>query len=267
VIGLALAIPIVFGLTVAGVWFWIRWQNQRAQAPAPEPTAVAAEATPTPAPPAATPAATAPSPEPTPEETPTPETSTTPPPATDEATLLVRSQPIGASVFVGSKKRGTTPLKLRLPAGAASVRVEKEGYKPWKNDARLRSGETRTLDARLEPLAAPTHAPTATPPPAKPALREGDLVPLSDEVTPPKKTKSVSPNVPAIARKKHMAGSVLIEFIVNVDGTVADVKVIESAGEVLDGAALEAVRQWRYQPATSHGVKVRVTQRARFTFQ
>jgi TonB family protein len=42
------------------------------------------------------------------------------------------------------------------------------------------------------------------------------------------------------------------------DGTVSDVKVLRRLGAGLDDRAIEAVRQWRFAPATRHGTPVDV---------
>jgi TonB family protein len=81
-------------------------------------------------------------------------------------------------------------------------------------------------------------------------------------VTAPKRTKGDSPQ-----GKRGLSGSVLVEFTVGIDGKPEDIKVVESGGAPLDEAVIKAVRTYRYQPATSHGVKVRVLQRARFNFK
>lgn len=41
-------------------------------------------------------------------------------------------------------------------------------------------------------------------------------------------------------------------------GEVVEPRVVESAGEILDQALLDAVRRWRYEPADLNGLKVRV---------
>jgi TonB family protein len=64
-----------------------------------------------------------------------------------------------------------------------------------------------------------------------------------------------------------LPASVLVEFVVTEDGTVVEPQVLESAGDVIDGACLRAVGDWRYEPARKDGVEVRVKQRARFTFR
>ena len=126
------------------------------------------------------------------------------------------------------------------------------------------AGESRTLRAQLESAATPPPTVAATPPPAPPKAappREGDLVPLGPDVTGPKRVKG-----DAAQGKRGLTGTVLVEFTVGIDGKPTDIKVVESGGVPLDEAAMKAVRSYRYEPATSHGVKVRVLQRARFTF-
>jgi TonB family protein len=49
-------------------------------------------------------------------------------------------------------------------------------------------------------------------------------------------------------------------------GEPAELRVVESAGEILDGAVLAAVKDWRYTPAQKNGVKVRTRVRVEQTF-
>jgi len=50
---------------------------------------------------------------------------------------------------------------------------------------------------------------------------------------------------------------VILEAIVDRDGTVAEVKVLRSANTLLDREALIAVRQWRYSPLVLNGQRER----------
>ena len=72
-----------------------------------------------------------------------------------EGALLVISSPVGAEVLVNGKAAGTTwePLRVEdVTPGTHSVRVQKEGYRPWeKNDVQVRSAETATVLAALQP--------------------------------------------------------------------------------------------------------------------
>ena len=54
-----------------------------------------------------------------------------------------------------------------------------------------------------------------------------------------------------------MQGIVIIEAIIGKDGNVKDAKVLRSV-PLLDQAALEAVRQWRFTPTLLNNVPVEV---------
>jgi protein TonB len=52
-------------------------------------------------------------------------------------------------------------------------------------------------------------------------------------------------------------GTVLLNVLVGTDGTVREVKVLEAdGGKLLSPAAVEAVREWTFAPATRGGEAV-----------
>jgi TonB family protein len=64
-----------------------------------------------------------------------------------------------------------------------------------------------------------------------------------------RKAKSrVQPEYPDLARKMHLSGTVKIQVVVAPNGMVKDAKVV-GGHPVLAGAALDAVRKWRFEPA------------------
>jgi TonB family protein len=69
--------------------------------------------------------------------------------------------------------------------------------------------------------------------------------------------KSVPSQYPEEARSRGLAGRVLLEVLVNERGIVECIEVIGSV-PLLDAAAVAAVRQYRYRPATDHGELVAV---------
>ncbi len=75
----------------------------------------------------------------------------------------------------------------------------------------------------------------------------------------PTLVRRVPPNYPPEARRRGLEGLVLLEAVLDVEGNVEpNVKVLTSVPE-LDRAAIEAVRQWRFQPARGRdGSPVRV---------
>jgi TonB family protein len=54
---------------------------------------------------------------------------------------------------------------------------------------------------------------------------------------------------------------------VSENGEVADARVVESGGKVLDETVLSAVRKWKFAPATKRGTKVKVQTSFRQTFR
>jgi len=58
----------------------------------------------------------------------------------------------------------------------------------------------------------------------------------------------VQPAYPELARKMNITGTVKVEVTVNPNGTVKDAKVV-GGHPVLAGAALDAVKKWRFEPA------------------
>ena len=60
------------------------------------------------------------------------------------------------------------------------------------------------------------------------------------------------------ARRANLEGDVLLEIVVRRDGTVSDPRVVKRLGAGLDERAVQAVRQWRFEPARRLGAPVDV---------
>lgn len=85
-----------------------------------------------------------------------------------------------------------------------------------------------------------------------------DPVRPGGDVRPPEIVKRVEPQYPEAARKARLDGVVILDAIIAASGEVEAVRVIRSAGRLLDDAAAEAIRKWTYRPATLNGRAVRV---------
>jgi protein TonB len=70
---------------------------------------------------------------------------------------------------------------------------------------------------------------------------------------------------PAEAKAAKVAGMVIIETVVDENGDVADARIIRSV-PMLDQAALDAVRQWKYAPTLLNGKPVAVVMTVNVTF-
>ncbi len=78
---------------------------------------------------------------------------------------------------------------------------------------------------------------------------------LGSTVAPPKKIKDVRPVYPSLAVALQARGTVVLDVTIGTDGKVQEAKVIHSVPQ-LDLAALEAVRQWEYEPTRINGALV-----------
>lgn len=69
------------------------------------------------------------------------------------------------------------------------------------------------------------------------------------EITPPKIASKVTPVFPEEARKARMDGVVILGCTIGVDGIVQEIRPVRSEPMGLTEAAMDAVKQWRYEPA------------------
>ena len=74
----------------------------------------------------------------------------------------------------------------------------------------------------------------------------------------PRKIKDVRPVYPQFAMAARSSGSVLIEATIGADGKVHNARVLRSVA-LFDQAALDAVRQWEFEPSRVNGEAVAVT--------
>jgi TonB family protein len=111
--------------------------------------------------------------------------------------------------------------------------------------------------------ATPSPEPEATPSP----IVEGAMVELSPDVTPPRRLSGDSASYPEPARRLKLYGQVAVSLVVDGQGQPTNLRVVESAGQILDDAVLKAVSGWRFQPAMKDGVKVSVRWLVRQRFQ
>jgi protein TonB len=94
----------------------------------------------------------------------------------------------------------------------------------------------------------------AAPPPPKPSqtrIRQGGQVQAA------KLLNKVQPMYPPLARQTRISGTVRLHAIIAKNGTVEQLEVI-SGHPLLVQAALDAVRQWKYQATTLNGEPVEV---------
>lgn len=57
---------------------------------------------------------------------------------------------------------------------------------------------------------------------------------------------------PAVAQSAGVQGVVLVDIVIAVDGSVTEAKIVKSI-PLLDQAALDAVKQWKFAPPRVNG--------------
>ncbi len=80
---------------------------------------------------------------------------------------------------------------------------------------------------------------------------------VAGEVIAPELLSKVQPEYPEAARQARAQGKVILQAVIDEEGVVQNVVVLRSVPQ-LDDAAIDAVQQWKYKPATLHGRPVKV---------
>ena len=107
-------------------------------------------------------------------------------------------------------------------------------------------GHEPVVSVRPEPKPGPLHVSTG--------VSEGMLL------------APIRPVYPAIARAAHVEGSVVVEAIISKAGTIESLRV-ESGPEMLQRAAMDAIREARYRPYRLNGEAVEVETRITVNFR
>jgi protein TonB len=77
----------------------------------------------------------------------------------------------------------------------------------------------------------------------------------------PRVVREVKPQYTSDAMRARVQGSVLLDCVIRIDGSVSDVQVVRSLDPAfgLDEEAVRAARQWRFRPGTRMGEPVAVS--------
>lgn len=91
----------------------------------------------------------------------------------------------------------------------------------------------------------------------------GVVQPLHAAPSTQKKARAISaprPQIPEIARARHLRGDGYFQFHIRRDGTVSSVDVLRSTGhKILDDATVAALSKWRFTPGTPDRVRIPFT--------
>lgn len=159
----------------------------------------------------------------------------------------VQPQPVTRSVLNLGK---ITAPRIKTAAQMASPEPP-PALPADSNTAPSAAGENLNAAARFNPLPAPA--------PAEPApIRGGQL-------RQPTLLASSAPVYPALARSQRVQGDVTIDALIDATGKVSDMKIV-TGNALLQNAATEALRHWKYQPALLDGEPIPIHINVTITF-
>ena len=99
-----------------------------------------------------------------------------------------------------------------------------------------------------------------------PALQPG-IVPIGGNIRPPVKLVDVRPEYPLALRREKIGGTVNIEARIGTDGSVKEALPDPSAHPELARAAVDAVREWRFDETLLNCVPIEVSMTVQVTFK
>jgi protein TonB len=100
-------------------------------------------------------------------------------------------------------------------------------------------------------------APPPPPPPPPAPVKPTGPIKVGGNVQEAKVIARPNPVYPPLARQARIQGNVVLHAIIDKDGRVGELQVV-SGHPLLVQSALEAVKNWRYQPTTLNGEAVEV---------
>ena len=95
-------------------------------------------------------------------------------------------------------------------------------------------------------------------PVAVPKMATPSRIRVSQGVTAGMKIHDVSPQYPQMAKIARVQGPVVLAAVIGKDGAIQNLRVVSTASPLLNQAALDAVKQWRYRPYILNGEPVDV---------
>ena len=95
----------------------------------------------------------------------------------------------------------------------------------------------------------------------------GGVFRVGGGVSAPQVLFKVDPEYSEQARKAKYQGTVVLSLVVQRDGSVRDIRIVQPLGLGLDERAIDAVKQWRFRPGMKSGAPVDVAAVIEVTFR
>ena len=158
------------------------------------------------------------------------------------------------------------------PPTQSSIAPAMQEEKPSISAAQL---DQQRMASRQEVVPAPAVQETAAPVQQQPAsqpivatIQEGDIIDITEVDVAPRPLSEIRPTPSPIAVRQHVQGSSILTVFVSESGSVLDAKVLSGVGKFgVDDAALRAVKNARFSPATKNGKRVKTWMPLRIDFK
>lgn len=188
------------------------------------------------------------------------------------AALLQRPEPKfyqPSSALRGDGGGNVTQLVFSTPGRSAlEYRAELASEEPERN--RLTAPASKPKPRRAaQPVPQPPTVQVASDKPGRPGFILGSEyigVPSDHDIRIAYPIFHPDPAINRAALPEWIRGDVILEIIIDHTGIVTEAKVLQTVGFGLEAKVLEAVKNWRYKPATFDGMPVASKQDVRFHF-
>ena len=189
-------------------------------------------------------------------------------------TVSVSSRPLGADIKIDGKDYGKTPRNITgILIGQHTLTLSRQGYKDERVNINVKDAQANSVNVEMKKneivnVPQPSHANTK--------VSENDKVFEIVEQNPmfPGGNSALmdwlSSNLkyPATAEENGIMGRVLVQFVVNKDGSIVEPKVLRSVDPALDKEAIRLVSSMpKWIPGKNRGQAVRVSFTLPITFR
>jgi RNA polymerase sigma factor (sigma-70 family) len=166
----------------------------------------------------------------------------------------------GVGGYAWQEREGVTLRKeladlhqtVPIPAAPGPARPGASAH-PATTDATVRKdAELARLEIEADRMQAELQAKGG----AVPRRIAGPVLSIDQVERKPKASFQAQPEYPDAMRQSGIEGQVIVEFAVNEDGGVEDVRVISSSRKEFEAASIDAVKKWRFTPGEKDGRKV-----------
>jgi protein TonB len=175
------------------------------------------------------------------------------------APARARTEPSPASA--SPQRADAPPIRDAAPLEPQTGITPETGRETISNRTRERVSALERGGGSVDGLGVTENPPQAPPAPApQPPQR------LHQGIQAPRKVVDVAPRYPSLARESHVEGVVILDVIIDETGNVTSTRVLRSVA-LLDQAAIDAVRQWKFTPARLNGEVIPIVMTVTVSFR